>query len=174
MSDVMTAPVIDAPALHDMLAAFARFGATAKGGVHRLAGSHEDGQARGHLADWCVAHGMSVRTDPIGNQFAILDWAGTGAPLLMTGSHLDSQPMGGRFDGTYGVVAACQAVAALRRHVAATGVAPAANLCIVNWTNEEGARFQPSLIGSSVYVGRMPLDAALGRRDRDGDRKSVV
>ena len=98
----------------------------------------------------------------------VLDWAGPDAPTVMTGSHLDSQPNGGRFDGAYGVVAACSAIQALKRHVADTGVAPKANVVLVNWTNEEGARFQPSLLGSAVFTGEIALASALSSKDSAG------
>jgi N-carbamoyl-L-amino-acid hydrolase len=87
---------------------------------------------------------------------------------VMTGSHLDSQPKGGRFDGAYGVLAGCEAVQAVRARMQASGETPLCNLAVVNWTNEEGARFQPSLLGSAVYTGQMQLDDALGRKDGDG------
>ena len=160
--------MIDPARLHALFDDLAAHGGTADGGMHRLALSAADGAARDALRAWMVDHGLAVTVDAIGNMVGLLDWAGPGAPLVMTGSHLDSQPHGGRFDGAYGVVAACEAVLAVRARAAAEGVAPRCNLAVVNWTNEEGARFQPSLLGSAVYAGLMELPDALGRRDGDG------
>lgn len=136
--------------------------------MHRLALSPQDGAARDHLAAWMRDHGLHVTVDPIGNMFGLLDWAGPDAPVVMLGSHLDSQPQGGRFDGAYGVLAACEVVQSVADRFRAEDIAPRCNLVIVNWTSEEGARFQPSLLGSSVYAGLMELPDALSRRDGDG------
>jgi N-carbamoyl-L-amino-acid hydrolase len=144
--------------------AMASIGATPPGGVHRLAASADDGAARDLLATWFDALGMRVHVDAIGNMAGVLDLAGAGAPLVMAGSHLDSQPNGGRFDGALGVVAACEAASVLRD----TATPCRCNLAVANWTGEEGARFQPSLLGSSVFAGTMPAAEALERRDREG------
>jgi N-carbamoyl-L-amino-acid hydrolase len=106
--------------------------------------------------------------DAVGNQFGRLDLAGANAPVIMIGSHLDSQPNGGRFDGALGVVSACEAVVAVRDVLRKTGARSACNFVVANWTNEEGARFQPSLLGSSVFTGAADLDWALARRDGGG------
>jgi beta-ureidopropionase / N-carbamoyl-L-amino-acid hydrolase len=160
--------LIDARRLHALMAAFVPHGGTADGGMHRLTLSAEDGAARDHLARWMRDRGLKLTVDTMGNMVGLLDWAGPDAPVVMTGSHLDSQPRGGRFDGAYGVLAACEAVEAVRGHMEAGGRAPRCNLAIVNWTNEEGARFQPSLLGSSVYTGLLEARDALGRKDGDG------
>ncbi|HEY9216368.1 MAG TPA: Zn-dependent hydrolase [Ancylobacter sp.] len=152
---------------HTLLADFARFGATAAGGVHRLCGSAEDGAARRHLATWLTAHGATVTVDAVGNMFGIFPLAGEGAPLVMAGSHLDSQPKGGRFDGTAGVAAAACAALTLME-ARRSGARFNANLCVVNWTNEEGARFRPSILGSGTYAGHFTADFALSRTDDDG------
>lgn len=153
--------------LHRLIAALARFGGTPAGGVHRLCASPEDGVARTYLRDWLESRGATVRVDAVGNMFALFELAGPDAPLVMAGSHLDSQPKGGRYDGAAGVAAA--ACAALRLMEAREqGTHFAANLCVVNWTNEEGARFRPSLIGSGTYVGAFTADFALGRIDAEG------
>jgi N-carbamoyl-L-amino-acid hydrolase len=161
----MPAPLIDRDRFLENFAAMARIGATPDGGVHRLAASAADGAARDLLAAWLTAMDMRVHVDAIGNMAGILDLAGQDAPLVMAGSHLDSQPNGGRFDGALGVVAACEGAAVLR---AATATRWRCNLAVVNWTGEEGARFQPSLLGSSVFAGTLPLNQALARLDRDG------
>ncbi|HWK47109.1 MAG TPA: Zn-dependent hydrolase [Stellaceae bacterium] len=165
----MADPVIDAAAFHGMMTELSAIGATAGGGVHRLAASPEDGAARDWLSRRLTAAGFGVVVDPVGNLFGILDLAGPDAPVVLSGSHLDSQPLGGRFDGAYGVVAACEAAAAIGRMVQQGGVPrPACNLAVVSWTNEEGARFQPSLLGSSVYAGQMALADGLACVDGDG------
>jgi N-carbamoyl-L-amino-acid hydrolase len=160
--------LIDAARLHALMADFLPHGGTADGGMHRLTLSAEDGAARDHLAAWMSGRGLALTVDAMGNMMGLLDWAGPDAPVVMTGSHLDSQPRGGRFDGAYGVLAACEAVEAVRLQFQASGAKPRCNLAIVNWTNEEGARFQPSLLGSSVYAGLLAKEDALGRRDGAG------
>ena len=160
--------MIDAARLHALMEAFALHGGTPDGGMHRLALSAEDSAARDHLLGWMRGQGLRVTIDAIGNVFGLLDWAGQDAAVVMTGSHLDSQPQGGRYDGAYGVLAACEALVAVRARVAAEGIEPRCNLAVVNWTSEEGARFQPSLLGSAVYAGMMELGDAHGRRDGDG------
>jgi N-carbamoyl-L-amino-acid hydrolase len=154
--------------LHSLMDAFIPHGGTPDGGMHRLTLSAEDGAARDHLADWFKDQEMALTVDRMGNMVGLLDWAGPDAPVVMTGSHLDSQPRGGRFDGAYGVLAACEAVRAVREEMATSGKAPRCNLAVVDWTNEEGARFQPSLLGASVYTGMMTAEDALGRQDGDG------
>jgi N-carbamoyl-L-amino-acid hydrolase len=147
---------------------FYPYGGTADGGMHRLALSPEDGAARDHLVAWMREQDLRVSIDPIGNVFGLLDWAGPDAPVVMSGSHLDSQPKGGRYDGAYGVVAACEALTAVKERALALKVQPKCNLAVADWTNEEGARFQPSLLGSGVYAGMLELSYALDRIDGDG------
>jgi N-carbamoyl-L-amino-acid hydrolase len=142
-------------------------GATAGGGLHRLAASEEDGRVRDLFCGWLKERGFDVRVDAVGNIFGLLTFD-EHAPYVLCGSHLDSQPSAGRFDGVYGVLAAAVAIASLARQIRQRGERPACNLCVVNWTNEEGARFQPSLTGSSVYTGAMTLEQALACRDERG------
>ncbi len=166
-NDPVSLPEIDAEALHRMMDEVSVFGGGPGGSMTRLTLSQEDKAPRlvGELAEEV----RSARRDRPDRQHVRLPRLGrTDAPYIMTGSHLDSQPNGGRFDGAYGVIAACSAIEAIRRQVAATGIAPKVNFIIVNWTNEEGARFQPSLLGSGVNAGELTLDFALGRRDGDG------
>ena len=156
------------PGLHALFDRFSECGATAAGGVNRLCGSAADGQARDVFAAAIRDLGGDLRTDAVGNQFGLLPLAGRpDAPLVMLGSHLDSQPNGGRFDGTLGVATALRVAAALRQ-AKARGSAYAADLCVVNWTNEEGARFRPSLLGSGTYAGRHRAEDVLAIRDDDG------
>ena len=151
-----------------MMEEVSAFGGGSGGSMMRLALSEEDRSARDWFGAWIRREGLDLQVDAIGNVFGVLKWAAADAPIVMTGSHLDSQPNGGRFDGAYGVVAACAAVQALKSHFMATGETPKANLAVVNWTNEEGTRFQPSLLGSGVYAGEIDLAFALDRRDGDG------
>ena len=137
-------------------------------GITRLAVSAEDGAARGLFAEWMSKGGARMAQDAIGNQFACFDWAGEGAGWIFAGSHLDSQPRGGRFDGTLGVLAAGCAALDLDAQVRAGSFRPRRNLAVVNWTNEEGARFQPSLTGSGVFSGALPLEEALALEDGAG------
>ncbi|WP_375463740.1 Zn-dependent hydrolase [uncultured Methylobacterium sp.] len=154
--------------LRALLDGFSECGATPGGGVTRLCGSPADGRARDLFARSVREAGAELRTDAVGNQFGIFRLTGTpGAPLVMMGSHLDSQVRAGRFDGTLGVAAALRVGAALRAEARA-GAAFAADFCAVNWTNEEGARFRPSLIGSGAYAGRHAAADALDIRDDDG------
>ena len=154
--------------LHDLIAAFARLGATDDGGVCRLTGTAEDKAARDLFSDEIGRRGLKLDIDGIGNMFAtaMLDPASHDAVLV--GSHLDSQPTGGRYDGVYGVLAALLAAEAIVARAASEPGAARRNLVVVNWTNEEGARFQPSLTGSSVFAGVQPLESALSLADGDG------
>ncbi len=161
-------PAIATADLHAMMEEVSRFGGGPDGAMTRLTLSAEDRAARDWLKALFAREGLALKIDGIGNMFGLLDWAGPDAPTIMTGSHLDSQPNGGRFDGAYGVVAACAAVKAVRQAVERSGARPRANICIVNWTNEEGARFQPSLLGSGVYTGEIDRAAALGHKDGEG------
>ncbi len=164
----MTHPVLDRDLLHRLMDGISAVAATPEGGVNRPALTPEDGQARAWLRQRFDDLGMQTVIDPIGNMFGILELAGPDALSVMTGSHLDSQPFGGRFDGAYGVVAGLAAAAAIREAHAKGTFEATANLVVSNWTNEEGARFQPSLIGSSVYEGSMSLADAYAVKDGKG------
>ena len=154
--------------LKSMMEQVSTFGGKPNGAMTRLTLSKTDGQARHWLGSWFKEHRFEQQIDPIGNQFGKLSLAGDNAPTVMVGSHLDSQPNGGRFDGALGVVSACEAVLAVAERMEAEGRLAACNFQVVNWTNEEGARFQPSLLGSSVFAGAIELDWALDRADGDG------
>lgn len=160
----MSALRIDPGRLWGSLMELARIGATPKGGVRRLTLTELDRQARDLFSRWARAAGMSVEFDAIGNLFARR--AGTDpdrAPVLM-GSHLDSQPSGGKFDGAYGVMAGLE----VARTLDAAGVRTRAPLEVVSWTNEEGSRFVPTLMGSGVFAGVYALEDILGQRDAEG------
>lgn len=142
-------------------------GATRAGGVDRQAGTKGDGDARDWLRGWFTARGFRTAVDPIGNLFGLLTFA-KGAPYILAGSHLDSQPTAGRLDGAYGVLAAAHAAERVRDHVVGGTVVPRANLAVVDWFNEEGSRFAPSIMGSGVYSGKLDLQACLSTRDEAG------
>lgn len=139
------------------------FGATAGGGVDRQAGTAADGQTRNWFRGLVEGHGFEVRYDAVGNQFALLELV-PGAPYVALGSHLDSQPLGGRFDGAYGVLTAAHA--AIRLQQVAEGAK--FNIAVINWFNEEGCRFKPSMMGSSVFTGKLPADQVLETTDPQG------
>lgn len=143
------------------------FGATPSGGVDRQAATEPDIAQRRWLADLLEEKGMRVVYDRIGNQFGLVERV-PGAPYVVVGSHMDSQPTAGRFDGAYGVLAAAHAVDRAARSDEAEGTSPEYNLAVVNWFNEEGSRFAPSMMGSAVYTGKLPLETALAVRDRAG------
>lgn len=143
------------------------FGATPGGGVDRQAASDADGRTRAWLTSWLSEEGFRVEVDPVGNVFGLLEFV-PGAPWVLAGSHLDSQPLAGRFDGAYGVLAAAHAARAVRDAVAAGRLIPVCNVAVVDWFNEEGSRFTPSMMGSAVYTGLLPLDVALDTPDPSG------
>lgn len=143
------------------------FGATAGGGIDRQAGTPEHGAVRAWFRHRAEELGMTVAVDAIGNQYASYEWT-PDAPHVLTGSHLDSQPLAGRFDGTYGVVASLHAAASLAEDVASGRLTPTHNLTVVDWFNEEGSRFEPSLMGSSVAVGQRALEDMLAVADVHG------
>lgn len=143
----------------------AKIGATAKGGSHRLTLSDEDKQGRDLFAAWCEAAGCSVTVDRLGNMFARRPGR-EDRPPVAAGSHLDTQPYGGKFDGVFGVLSALEVVRTLNDH----GIETAAPVEIVNWTNEEGARFAPAMLSSGVFANVFGLDYALDRTDVDGKR----
>ena len=154
--------------LKRLLQIFAKIGATPDGGVCRLTGTPEDGGARVRLAAEIISRQLDLHVDPIGNMFGIAPLAPSSQEAVMVGSHLDSQPTGGRYDGVYGVLAGLLAVEAVAARAAAEPGKARRNLVVANWTNEEGARFQPSLTGSSVFAGTLALDAALALADGAG------
>ena len=145
----------------------ATIGATDNNGVDRQALTQEDKQTRDWMRGWATDKGFDVRVDAIGNMFACLEFV-PDAPYVLIGSHLDSQPLGGRFDGAYGVIAALFAALRVKEELAESGLQPTYNLAVVNWFNEEGGRFAPSIMGSSVYAGLFDLDEMLAVRDLEG------
>lgn len=142
----------------------AKLGGTPKGGVNRQALSAEDAAARNLLGAWAKARGFSTFTDAIGNLFVQRPGGDPHAAPVMSGSHMDSQPTGGRFDGMYGVLAAFEALEALED----AGVKTKRPVMAVAWTNEEGSRFQPGAMGSAVFAGHNRLDEMLAVKDWKG------
>ncbi len=152
---------VDGERLWASLMELARIGATAKGGVCRLAASDLDGEARRLFIRWCEEAGCRVTIDAIGNIFARRSGRKPDLPPVLTGSHLDTQPTGGRFDGAYGVMAGLEIVRTLND----LGYETEAPIEIVAWTNEEGSRFSPAMVGSGVFAGVFDLAYGLERPD---------
>lgn len=159
-----TALRIDADRLWARLMALARIGATPGGGVDRQALSAEEIRAWAAMLEWAREAGLEASTDPAGNLFIALPGADRDAPPVLAGSHLDSQPGGGRFDGVYGVVAALEALTVL----AARGVRPPADIVCVAWMNEEGSRFAPGMMGSEAFAGERGLASIRATADAHG------
>lgn len=164
LADLPPVLSIDSDRLWRTLMELAQIGATAKGGVSRLALSDLDRQARDRVVAWAREAGCSVRIDAIGNVFARRPGTDPARPAIATGSHIDTQPTGGKFDGNYGVLAGLEVVRTLND----AGIATAAPIEVCIWTNEEGSRFVPVMMGSGVYAGAFALAQALAARDRDG------
>ncbi|RYY94450.1 MAG: Zn-dependent hydrolase [Comamonadaceae bacterium] len=155
---------IDGDRLWDSLMTLARIGATDKGGVCRLALTDLDRQGRELFVRWTEAAGCSVRVDAIGNIFARREGSDPSRAPIATGSHIDTQPTGGKFDGNYGVLAGLEVL----RTLDDAGIRTVAPLEVCVWTNEEGSRFVPVMMGSGVYAGAFTLEHALSAADRDG------
>ena len=155
---------VDGDRLWQSLMEMARIGATAKGGVARLALTDLDREGRDLFRQWCEEAGCTVTVDAVGNMFARRPGRdGTLAPV-MTGSHLDSQPTGGKFDGAYGVLAGLEVIRSLNDH----GIETERPVEVVVWTDEEGCRFPPAMLGSAVFAGKVPLETAYAVKDIDG------
>ena len=150
--------------LWDSLMSLAKIGATEKGGVCRLALTELDAQARALFITWAKQAECTIRIDAIGNIFARREGRDPNRRAVATGSHIDTQPSGGKFDGNYGVLAGLEVVRTLNDQ----GVSTNAPIEICVWTNEEGSRFVPVMMGSGVYCGAFSLDHALNAQDRDG------
>ncbi|CAO3426024.1 Zn-dependent hydrolase [Azospirillum endophyticum] len=157
---------IDGQRLWDSLADMAKIGATAKGGSCRLALSDEDKAGRDLFVSWCEAAGCTVTVDRIGNIFARRKGRDDSLPPVVMGSHLDTQPTGGRFDGVFGVLAALEVVRSLNDR----GVDTLHPVEVAVWTNEEGSRFSPPMMGSGVVTGVFTLDEILDKVAQDGAR----
>lgn len=155
---------IDGKRLWDSLMAMARHGATPKGGVKRLTLTSIDRAARDDFRTQCEALGLTVRVDAIGNMFARREGRDPARLPVMFGSHLDSQPSGGKYDGALGVVAGMEVMRTLHD----LNITTEAPLELVNWTDEEGSRFGLSLMGSGTWAGVYPIERSYALRDIEG------
>ncbi|ALD92422.1 allantoate amidohydrolase [Cupriavidus gilardii CR3] len=162
----MTTLKIDGQRLWDSLMALARIGATPRGGNARLALTELDGQGRDLVTGWMREAGLTVTVDKVGNIFGRRAGRNDALPPVMTGSHIDTQPTGGKFDGCFGVLAGLEVIRTLNDR----GIQTEAPLEVAIWTNEEGTRFVPVMMGSGVFAGIFPLQMALDATDRDGKR----
>jgi N-carbamoyl-L-amino-acid hydrolase len=151
--------------LWDSLMEMARIGATAKGGCNRQTLTDLDKQARDLYIKWAEEADCSIRIDTMGNIFARRSGKNNQLPVVMTGSHIDTQPTGGKFDGVYGVLAGLEVIRSLNDHDTQTIAPIEASI----WTNEEGVRFSPAMIGSGVWSGEFDLEYGHNRRDKQGD-----
>jgi N-carbamoyl-L-amino-acid hydrolase len=157
-------PTINADRLWHSIMAIAAIGPTPEGGSNRMALTEADTAARALLLDWCKPLGLHYEQDAIGNMFLRREGSDPAARAVAFGSHLDTVPTGGRFDGVFGVMAGLEALRALHE----AGVRTRAPLELVNWTNEEGSRFRPAMMGSRVHAGDMALEVALATTDDAG------
>ncbi len=155
---------IDADRLWSSLMELAQIGGTEKGGVCRIALTDLDRQGRDLFVRWAKEAGCTVKVDKVGNIFARREGRDPSKPPIMTGSHLDTQPTGGKFDGAYGVMAGLEVLRVLHD----TNYVTEAPIEVAVWTNEEGCRFAPAMVASGVFGGAFELDYALSRIDRDG------
>ena len=157
---------IDGQRLWSSLMAMAEIGATPKGGVKRLTLTEVDRQGRDRFCEWCRALGLQIRVDEIGNTFARREGRDPSRPPVLMGSHLDSQPSGGKFDGALGVIAGLEVM----RSLDDLGITTEAPIELVNWTDEEGSRFGHSLMASGTWAGIFPKEKTYALTDADGVR----
>lgn len=166
MRDQDRQPRINAQRLWSTLEASSEIGATPAGGLRRLALSEEDRVMRDQFASWVRDSGYDLRVDRLGNMFARRPGADPDAPPVLIGSHLDTQAKGGRYDGILGVLSGLEVLRTLDDHHVTTR----RSIEVVNWSNEEGARFQPPMMSSLVFAGRASVEWALDREDKSGVR----
>ncbi|HBU75650.1 MAG TPA: Zn-dependent hydrolase [Acidimicrobiaceae bacterium] len=165
LSTSQASVAIDGGRLWATMHTLAEIGATDAGGVARVALTDVDKAGRDQFIEWVTALGCSVHIDRVGNLFARYEGTDQSRTPVVIGSHLDSQPTGGKYDGAYGVMVGLEVLRALH----ADGVRLAAPVEVVSWTNEEGARFPPAMLGSGVFSGDIPLEAGLGSTSMQGD-----
>ncbi|TMU28654.1 Zn-dependent hydrolase [Halomonas sp. ATBC28] len=154
----------DSDRLWEALMEMAKLGATPKGGVNRQALTDLERQGRDLFIQWCRAEGCTIRIDNIGNIFARREGSDPNAKAVMAGSHLDSQPTGGKYDGCFGVLSGLEVIRTLNQH----NITTQSPIEVVAWTNEEGCRFPPCMMGSGVFSGVLEFDAMMARTDTDG------
>jgi N-carbamoyl-L-amino-acid hydrolase len=150
--------------LWDSLMELAKIGATPKGGVCRLALTDLDRQGRDFFVAQAKAAGCTIRIDAVGNIFARRAGRNNALPAISTGSHIDTQPTGGRFDGNYGVLAGIEVIQTLND----AGIETQAPLEVIVWTNEEGSRFVPVMMGSGAFIGEFKTADILAQKDKEG------
>ncbi len=160
----VSAPTINGQRLWDSLMEMAKIGATPKGGVCRLALTDLDRDGRDLFVRWCKEAGCTITVDQMGNVFARRAGKDNSLAPVVTGSHADSQPTGGRFDGIYGVLGGLEVIRSLNDH----GIETDRPVEVVIWTNEEGSRFAPAMVASGVFAGVFTLEYGLSRADVDG------
>jgi len=164
MSNSGNGRFVDGARLWESLMEMARIGATPAGGNNRQALTEEDRQGRELFRAWSETAGCQVQVDAIGNLFATRPGSDSAALPILIGSHLDTQPTGGRFDGVYGVLAGLEVVRSLND----LDIQTRSPLIVASWTNEEGARFPPAMMGSGVWAGEFDLAETYQTRDRSG------
>jgi N-carbamoyl-L-amino-acid hydrolase len=155
---------INSARLWDSLEAMALIGPGVAGGCNRQTLTDADGEGRHLFQRWCEAAGMTMGVDTMGNMFATRPGTDPKALPVYMGSHLDTQPTGGKYDGVLGVLGALEVV----RSMNDLGIKTKHPVVVTNWTNEEGARFAPAMLASGVFAGIHTEDYAKGRRDMDG------
>jgi N-carbamoyl-L-amino-acid hydrolase len=155
---------IDSARLWGTIHETAKFGATPKGGVRRLTLGPEDKQVRDWFRKACEDAGLDVHIDALGSMFGMRKGRDMSKPPVGLGSHLDTQPTGGKYDGVLGTLAALEVVRTLND----AGIETEVPLCICNWTNEEGSRFAPATMASAAFAGEYTTDNILGRKDASG------
>ena len=155
---------INGPRLWDALMEMAQIGGTPKGGCKRLTLTDLDKQGRHLFIGWCESAGCKVSVDEMGNLFARRPGADNALPPVVMGSHLDTQPTGGKFDGVLGVLGALEVVRSLND----MGVQTKHPIEIANWTNEEGSRYAPAMIASGVFAGAYTKEFAYALKDAEG------
>ena len=155
---------IDSDRLWASLMEMARIGATEKGGVNRQALTELDGQGRDLFVRWCREAGCSVRVDAVGNIYARRPGKDDALAPVMTGSHLDTQPTGGKYDGVFGVLSGLEVIRTLND----LNYETERPVEVTVWTNEEGCRFAPAMMGSGVAIGKFDLDEVYALADADG------
>ncbi len=142
----------------------AEIGPGKAGGLNRPALSTADGEMRDHLSDWASQAGCTLKVDRVGNMFLCRDGLEPDLPPVMIGSHLDTQVAAGRFDGILGVLAGLEVIRSLND----LGISTRRSVVVANWTNEEGVRFQPPMMGSGVFSGALDADEVLALTDDKG------
>ena len=157
---------INSDRLWDAIMEMARIGPGVAGGTNRQTLTDADGEGRKLFKRWCEAAGLALGVDRMGTTFATRAGEDPGALPVYVGSHLDTQPTGGKYDGVLGVLGALEAV----RSMNDLGIRTKHPIVVTNWTNEEGARFAPAMLASGVFAGVIDQDYAYGRTDPDGKR----